>query len=215
MAYYFVYPIVYFVLWFTALILGRVTSSSRENVPKTGGLIYCPNHVSDADPVVTLVTIPRRAWFIGKEELFRPRFAGWLFRAMHGFPIKRDSADRAALRRAEDLLKRGEAIVLFPEGRCSQSGRLQRMQPGAALLALRAGVPIVPIGLRHTNNLLPYGSLMPRFSRDQVTAEYGKPIYPSEFDDLPKGDRINAMTDRLGKEIAKLIGQDPPATDVE
>ena len=73
---------------------------------------------------------------------------GWMFSHFQGFPIKRDSADRAALRRIEALLKAGEPVVLFPEGRLSESGRLQRVQPGAALLSLRTGVPIIPVGLQ-------------------------------------------------------------------
>ena len=91
-----------------------------------------------------------------KQELFENWFTNWLFRAMHRLPIKRDSSDRAALRRIEELLKRGEPVVIFPEGRCSQTGKLQKIQPGAALMSInRTGAPIVPIGLMHTAELLP------------------------------------------------------------
>jgi len=210
-----VHTIVTTVFRVTLRILGRWKKSGVDNVPSTGPLLYCPNHVSDSDPAVVVTAIPREAWFIGKSELFENWFTNWLFRAMHGLPIKRDSADRAALRRIEDLLKRGEPVVIFPEGRCSQTGKLQKIQPGAALMSIRTGAPIVPIGLMHTADLLPYGTAKPRRTKDPVTIEFGKPIYPSEFDALPKGDRVDALTKRLGEEIAKLTNQPPPAFERE
>lgn len=213
MLYYVLYPIFFTLFRIAIRVLARLKSSGEQNVPATGGVIYCPNHLSDSDPVAMLVTAPRRAWYIGKEELFHQGLASWLFRELHGFPIKRDSADRASLRRAENLLKRGEPLVLFPEGRCAQDGVLQRIQPGAALLALRARAPIIPVGIRFTNQLLPYGTLVPRFTRNAVTVEYAPPIRPEDFDHLPKSARIDAMTRRLAEELARLVDQHVPPTD--
>ncbi len=191
-------------------VLGRLRSSGERNVPRSGGLIYCPNHVSDMDPATIFVTIPRRAWFIGKEELFEIPVLGFLFHHFHAFPIKRDSADRAALRRAEACLRRGEPILIFPEGRCARDGRLQRIQPGAALLALRAGVPIIPVGLEHTNEVLPYGAFVPRFSRHPIIVTFGPPIHPRQFADLKHGQAIEAITRRVGEELARMTHQAPP-----
>ena len=191
-------------------VLGRMRTSGERNVPARGGFIYCPNHISDADPVAFFVSQPRRAWFIGKQELFDIPVLGWFFYHFHAFPIRRDTADRAALRRAEACLRRGEPILLFPEGRCSQTGRLQRIQSGAALLALRADVPIVPVGIEHTNEMLPYGSLVPRFSRHPVRLTFGPVIRPQEFASLKHGEAVEAMTRRLGDELARLTHQAPP-----
>lgn len=193
-----------------ARVLGRLRTSGERHVPARGGFIYCPNHISDADPVVFFVSQPRRAWFIGKQELFDIPILGWFFYRFHAFPIRRDTADRAALRRAEACLRRGEPILLFPEGRCSQTGRLQHIQSGAALLALRADVPIVPVGIEHTNELLPYGSLAPRFSRHPVTLTFGPILRPSEFAHLKHGEAVEAMTHKLGEELARLTHQAPP-----
>jgi len=192
-------------------VLGRLRSSGENNVPASGGFIYCPNHISDSDPPAFFVTQPRRAWFIGKQELFDMPVLGWFFYRFHAFPIRRDTADRAALRRAEACLRRGEPILIFPEGRCSQTGKLQRIQSGAPLLALRAQVPIVPVGIEHTNELLPYGSLVPRFSRHPITLTFGPPIRPQEFAHLKHGQAVEAMTRKLGDELARLTHQAPPA----
>ncbi|MDQ2798314.1 MAG: 1-acyl-sn-glycerol-3-phosphate acyltransferase [Armatimonadota bacterium] len=210
MIYFLVYPFVFTLFRLIARLLGRVQSFGEENVPLTGGLIYCPNHLSDADPPTILVTIPRRAWYIGKEELFQIAGVGWFFRHFQGFPIKRDSADRAALKRAEGLLKRGEALVLFPEGRCAQDGKLQRIQPGAALLAVRANVPIIPVGLEFTNELLPYGTNRPRFSKHPVRVTFGPAIHPRQFSNLSRSQAIEAVTQKLGDELARLTHQPAP-----
>jgi len=153
MLHFIVHTLVTAVFRVTLRVLGRWKISGVDNVPSTGPVLYCPNHVSDSDPAVVVTGIPREAWFIGKSELFENWFTNWLFRAMHGLPIKRDTADRAALRRIEELLKRGEPVVIFPEGRCAQDGKLQRIQPGAALMSIRTGAPIVPIGLMNTADM--------------------------------------------------------------
>ncbi|MEO7719897.1 MAG: lysophospholipid acyltransferase family protein [Capsulimonas sp.] len=213
MIYFLFYPIVFTVLRVMIRIYGRLRSSGEHNVPQTGGLIYCPNHTTDADPPTMFVTLPRRAWFIGKSELFETPVFGWFFHHFHAFPIKRDSADRAALRRAEDCLKRGEPIIIFPEGRCAQDGKLQRLQPGAAMLAMRAGVPIVPIGIQHANEMLPYAAKKPQFSKHPVTVKFGEPIHPSKFASLPRSQAIEEITRELGLALAALTDQAPPPVD--
>ena len=204
MIYFLTYPIVFIFFRLLARLLGRVQTQGVANVPLTGGFLYCPNHLSDADPATVFVTIPRRAWFIGKSELYDIPLVGWFFHHFHSLPIKRDSADRAALRRIETLLKCGDPVLIFPEGRCAQDGILGRIQPGAALLSLRANVPIVPVGLRHTNQLLPYGTLMPRFTKDRVTVAFGTPIHPSEFAPLGRSAAIAAITEKLRDELIRL-----------
>lgn len=215
MIYFLAYPILFPLVRLILRVLGRLHSSGEHNVPRRGPLIYCPNHLSDSDPPTLFVTVPRRAWFLAKTELFDIPVLGWFFGHFQGIPIKRDSADRTALKRAEAVLKRGQPLIIFPEGRLSQDGRLQRIQPGAALLSVRTGAPIIPVGLANTNQVLPYGLLMPRFSRDTVTVTFGAPIFPQDFADLPRGRVIEAMTQALGAELARLTHQTPSDTTTQ
>lgn len=208
MIYFLAYPALIVAMRLLLRVLGRICSAGQQNVPRQGGMIYCSNHLSDCDPVAIVVTAPRRCWIIGKSELFQIPILGWWFARLHAFPIQRDSADRAALRRAEALLKSGEALLLFPEGRLSENGLLQQLQPGAALLSLRTGAPIVPIGLRNTDKIIPYGSLYPRYSHTPVHVIYGKPIAPESFASLPRRQAIEAMTDQLAAELLQLAGQE-------
>ncbi len=210
MIYFLTYPFFFVMARFAARLLGRLRSSGEENVPHRGGFIYCPNHISDADPPILFVTFPRRAWFIGKMELFQIPVVGWFFYHFHAFPIRRDTADRKALRQAEDCLKRGEPILLFPEGRCSRNGKLQRILPGAALLSLRTGTPIIPVGIENTDKVLPYSSLRPRFSKDPITVTFGKPIRPQAYSQLSRSAAINAICEQIGNDLAQMTHQDPP-----
>ena len=204
MIYFLAYPAIFAVMRLLMRVLGRIRASGEANVPRRGGVLYCPNHLSDCDPVAIFVTAPRRCWMVGKSEIFEIPVLGRFFSHFQAFPIKRDSPDRAALRKAENLLKSGEALLLFPEGRLSEDGVLQRLQPGAALLSVRTGAPIIPIGLRHTDQIVPYGSLTPRYSPASVTVTYGPPISPQAFAALPRGEAIAAITQKLGAELARL-----------
>ena len=209
MTYFLLYPLVFTLLRLLLRVLGRIQSSGETHVPATGGVLFCPNHISDADPPAIFVTTPRRAWFIGKSELFEIPVLGWFFARFQGFPIKRDSADRAALRRIESLLQAGQPVVLFPEGRLSETGILQRVQPGAALLSLRTGAPIVPVRIENTSKIVPYGDLWPRFSRAKVTVTYGKPIFPKTYAALPRGKAVAALTEALTAALMPIPGSIP------
>jgi len=204
MIYFLLYPLVFVLLRLMMRVLGRLQSTGEENVPATGGILFCPNHISDCDPPAIFVSTPRRAWFVGKSELFELPVLGWLFAHFQGFPIKRDSADRDALRRIEALLRAGQPVVLFPEGRLSETGTLQKLQPGAALLSLRTGVPIVPVSIVNTNGVVPYGKLRPRFSPRPVRVAYGPPIHPQNYAALPRREAIAAMMQALEAALAGL-----------
>lgn len=207
MIYFLLYPLVFVLLRLMMRVLGRLQSTGEGNVPAGGGILFCPNHISDCDPPAVFVSTPRRAWFVGKSELFDIPVIGWLFAHFQGFPIKRDSADRDALRRIEALLRAGQPVVLFPEGRLSETGTLQKLQPGAALLSLRTGVPIVPVGIRNTNGVVPYGKLWPRFSPRPVRVAYGLPIYPQDYAALPRREAIAAMMQALEVALVQLTLQ--------
>lgn len=210
MTYFLLYPLVFTLLRLLLRVLGRIQSSGEFHVPATGGVLFCPNHISDADPPAIFVTTPRRAWFVGKSELFEIRVLGWFFAHFQGFPIRRASADRAALRRIETLLKAGQPVVVFPEGRVSETGTLQQVQPGAALLSLRTGAPIIPVYITNTNKVVPYGDVWPRFSQNTVTVTYGKPLFPQAYAALPRPKAVAALT----KALTAALGTPPTRTSL-
>ncbi|HEX5322795.1 MAG TPA: lysophospholipid acyltransferase family protein [Capsulimonadaceae bacterium] len=192
-------------------LCGGLVATGQENVPLTGRLLLCPNHISDSDPAAVLAMLPRNDFAaMAKDELFRVPLLGWLLRAYGTFPVVRESADRKSLRQAEAILERERALMIFPEGRLSEDGKLLRLQSGAALLALRTGSPIVPVGLIGTNRVLPYAKLIPRPAGKAVQVRYGKPILMDEFTGAPHKEAIRQITRRLAEELARLTDQPVP-----
>jgi 1-acyl-sn-glycerol-3-phosphate acyltransferase len=151
----------------------------RENVPRCGPLIVAPNHISYLDPPVAGSALDRQLYFMAKVELFAHPFLGWLIRQYGAFPVQRGVADRAAMRHAERLLRAGHAVLVFPDGTRSPDGRLTAGELGIALLALRTGAPVLPIGVDGTDRVMPRGTLLMRPAR--VRIRIGPPI---SFDDL-------------------------------
>jgi len=188
--------------------LGGFKTRGTKNVPRKGGVLICPNHLSDADPPAVAVALPRSAYFMAKEEIFSIPILGALVRHFRGFPIKRDSADRTALRHAEELLKAGEAVVIFPEGGGNEEGTLQPLHPGALLIALRTKVPIIPVALVNTNKVWTYKDPVPHRAGVPVTVTFGEPLDLSDLHGT-KG-AVEKATARLTERLAEMLGQPVP-----
>ncbi|HEX2998811.1 MAG TPA: lysophospholipid acyltransferase family protein, partial [Armatimonadota bacterium] len=129
-------------LWRLFRLFGRIQVEGGQYVPATGSVILAPNHQSLCDPPVVGAAVLRPLFFMAKEELFRIPLLGWQIRHLNAFPVRRNAADRAALRHAEHLLAAGEAVVIFPEGYVSKTGEMQEFHSGVALIALRTGAPV-------------------------------------------------------------------------
>ena len=197
----------YWIGWFlcrmTLKFFGRMQSIGGENVPKKGGVILAPNHVSYMDPPAAggaLTTRPVR--FMAKIELFKIPILGFLIRKVGSFPVKQGAADRTALRKAMELIEKGEVVCIFPEGTRSPDGNLMEAHAGIGMVALKTKAPIVPVAIIGTDKVLPPHSFFFHFSRVKVV--YGKPI---TFDDLYETggkDAIEEVGKRVMSEIARL-----------
>ncbi len=202
MPYWLIRPIAWVFFHLLYLIFGGVRFEGRENVPKTGGILITPNHISDADPPTVAIALPRDAWVMAKEEIFSMRIIGPFSRWLHGFPVKRYTADRTALRRAEELLKQGEAVIIFPEGKLSPDGKIQPLLPGVLLIAKSADVSIVPTVLLGTERIIPYGSTVPRRSGKRTIVRFGPPVTVAE---LTGGGKGSAALHRGAERLRELM----------
>src|SRR5690242_18261899 len=132
-------------------LIGLFSAIGTENVPRSGPLLICPNHSATLDPPMVPAFLPRGdTWSMAKSEYFRNPVLAFIFGGYHAFPVVRHTADRAALRRSFDLLKRGEALIIYPEGTRVESGVLARPEPGAGFIAQKAGCPVLPVALTGT-----------------------------------------------------------------
>jgi 1-acyl-sn-glycerol-3-phosphate acyltransferase len=192
-----------------AKAIWRPTVEGIDNVPRTGGLLIASNHVSFVDSVVIPIVAPRKVVFLAKAEYFeKPLSRAW-FNAMGSVPVDRDDTKSAmdSLQIALDVLERGEAFGIYPEGTRSRDGRLYRGRTGVAHLALTAGVPVLPVGLQGTEDIQPVGSRLPR--RARVTVRFGEPIdFTGRFDGVPSGKARRIATDEVMAAIQRLSGQE-------
>lgn len=156
-------------------LVGLFKISGAENVPKDGPLIICPNHIGTIDPPLVPAFVPRSdTWSMAKSEYFRQSLVHWLFTSYHAFPVVRHTADRIALRRAFEILKAGQALVIYPEGTRIDAGVLAEPEPGAGFIAQRCACSVLPVAVTGTAECLPKGAKWPR--RVPVTLTFGAPF---------------------------------------
>ncbi|WP_163537669.1 lysophospholipid acyltransferase family protein [Gracilibacillus sp. YIM 98692] len=169
----------------------RVKVVGKENIPQTGPVIICSNHISNYDPPIVGMTCPRDIHFMAKEELFENKIFGFILRNVHAFPIKRGMKDRNALRKGLDVLKEGKVLGLFPEGTRSKTGELKKGLAGAGFFALRSKAKVVPCAI--------IGDYR---SKEPLYVVYGKPIDMNSI----RNEKLSAqeVTDRIMDEIKNI-----------
>lgn len=197
-----------------ARLIWRPRVEGLSNVPETGPVIVASNHLSFADSMIIPIVVPRKVVFLAKEDYFTGTgvkgalVRGW-FEGIGMIPVDRDDTKSAlaSLDIALEVLGRGEAFGIYPEGARSRDGRLYRGRTGVAHLALTSGAPIVPVGLVGTDLLQPVGTSMPRLVR--VDVRFGRPIpVAGRFEGMPLGRARRELTDEVMAAIHALSGQE-------
>jgi len=188
-------------------VVGPVSVEGLEHVPRTGPMLVVANHCSNLDPPTVGWAVGHRTGrvvhFMAKEEMRSWPVAGWLARDAGVIFVRRGAGDRSAQRFALATLEQGEALGLFPEGTRSRDGRLAEGRAGAALLAMRTGVPIVPVGVAGTQHIFRDRRLIPRRSR--VTIRIGPTFrLPVQADGFDRAG-LRAGTETIMRAIAALL----------
>jgi 1-acyl-sn-glycerol-3-phosphate acyltransferase len=207
------YEVVHAVVPPAAKLIWRPRVEGVENIPATGPVILASNHVSFADSLVIPFVVPRRVVFLAKRDYFTGAgIKGLLmrtwFEGIGMVPVDRDDTKSAlsSLNVALDVLARGEAFGIYPEGARSRDGRLHRGRTGVAHLALTSGSPVVPVGLIGTERLQPIGAKVPRVVR--ITVRFGPPLdFQGRLDGVPAGRARREVTDEVMSAIQTLSGQ--------
>lgn len=185
----------------------RLQIVGREHVPVTGPFILAPVHRSNVDtPLVSAVT-GRCLRYMGKDAMWKYRWSAWFFTSLGGFPVHRGTADREAMRRCEEVLAGGEPLVMFPEGTRQSGPVIENMFDGVAYVALRAGVPIVPVGIGGSERAMPKGGRMIRPVK--LTMVIGPPIAvtaPAAGERVPRR-AVRELTEQLRHQLQLLFDE--------
>jgi 1-acyl-sn-glycerol-3-phosphate acyltransferase len=210
---------VYWLTWILARsafwLFWRYRVLGAEHLPRRGAFILAANHRSNAEPALLGCTPRRRNYFFAKRELFDIPLFGRYISWLGAFPVDRGGADLAAVRVALDVLHRGHVLVFFPEGTRSTTDAFLPAQPGLGMIALRAGVPVVPAYV--SGGRQAQGRWWPRRA---VRTLIGEPIDPSRVP-LPAGrkgyqafsDRVLEKIKELGRELDPGVAEAAPGDD--
>lgn len=189
-------------------LLLRASVSGRDNVPATGGFILAPGaHRSILDTPLAAMAGTRVLRYMGAENYFAIPGFGSFLRAMGGFPVERNLTDRLALRLSEEVLRNGEPLVVFPEGTRQDGPIVQPLKEGAAFLACRAGVPIVPMGIGGAQRAMPKGARWVRPTK--VAIVIGEPIHPPVRGEGERVKRsaVRNLSDELRDRLQELFDE--------
>jgi 1-acyl-sn-glycerol-3-phosphate acyltransferase len=195
-------------------LLFRPRIEGMENIPETGAAIVAGNHLSFSDHFLMPAILPRRITFLAKAEYFtgpglKGRLTAAFFRSAGQIPVDRSGgkASQSAIDAGLEVLGEGELLGIYPEGTRSHDGRLYRGRTGVAVMALRAGVPVVPCAMVGTFELQPPGRVVPRIGR--VTIRFGRPLDFTRFAGMEdRREVVRAVTDEIMYEILAMSGQE-------
>ena len=183
-------------------LLLKLRVEGLENVPRKGGAMLASNHAAWIDIPLVAYPIPRVTHYMAKIELFQQAILGGIIGMMGAFPVRRGEGDRESLRTAERLLSQGELIGIFPEGHRSESGLIRGL-PGAALIALRANAPVVPVAVINSREVFKKGHIIIR--RPTVTVRYGAPFLLSRSGARHTREDLESGIDEIMTHIARLL----------
>ncbi len=180
-----------------------------ENIPKEGAYIVAANHASYLDHLILQTFWAKKLnkvmHFLAKKEHFRGLQKLWHVH-FGAIPIDRQAGGEEALKKAIDYLKKKRIIAIYPEGTRTLTGKLQKAKTGVARLVLITKVPVLPVGLMGTFEILPKGKRFPKFKR-KIRMNIGKPMYFDKYYGKINKKNLRLVTNTIMKEIAKLSNQ--------
>jgi 1-acyl-sn-glycerol-3-phosphate acyltransferase len=188
-----------------ALPLFRFSVDGVGRVPRVGPAVLVAPHRSWLDPACVGGACPRPVRFLIMDSIYRKPWARWFYRSMRSIPVRLGDGPNtvAAVRDALRVLGQGDLLGIFPEGRVVARGSSGTVHPGAALLAIRAGVPVIPLAIDGSAAAWPHGRLWPGPAK--VRVRFGQPLEPPSRETGRPG--VERFAERIGEAIVELAGE--------
>ena len=183
--------IIVFLVYIFNVIVFRVKCVGQENIQNKGAYIICANHTSNWDAPILVSNLKRKVYVMAKAELFKNKFIKWLGDKCCVCPVKRGMRDIESIKYSLKLLKDGEILVIFPEGTRKGLEKNGKAQNGVAYMAIRTGVPVIPVGIQ--------GEMKP-FRK--VKLNIGEPL---DFSQYKSNKPEKEILDKVSKEIMDNI----------
>ena len=192
-------------------LIFRPKVQGLENIPGEGPVILAANHLSFIDSFFIPLVVKRPVVYLGKADYFDSWRTRWFMRIAHVIPVRREdgTASEAAINTGIRALREGRIVGIYPEGTRSPDGRLYRGKTGVARMAVEARVPVIPVGVTGTDEVMPIGRRFPKLKGGKVQVQFGRPLSFERFHDRPK-DRfvLRSVTDEILYEIMMITGQE-------
>jgi len=197
------YYVVKAICWLILKIFWRMEIIGIENLPESGGFIIASNHVSYLDPAVLVASSNKKIYFLTKKEVFKNTFVSFILKNLNAFSVDRRNVDMLAFKKAINILREEKVLGIFPEGTRSSNGELQELKLGAIKIAIKTGVPILPVGIFGTYKIYPRDIKFPILFKHKIIVKYGAPQYLDKLKSRDKVYQIEEL-DLLGKKIKEL-----------
>jgi len=189
----------------TAILVFGVRHSGQKNIPSRGGVLVVPNHQSHLDPPLVGMACQRHMNYLARETLFDFAPFAWLIRSINAIPIDREGFGIAGIKESLRRLKRGEMLLIFPEGTRTPDGRVKQFRPGFTSLVVRSRAAILPVAIAGAFQCWPKSRTFPRPGKIHV--HYGRPILPQEYEGLSEQELVNLVENRVRQCHAEALKQ--------
>jgi 1-acyl-sn-glycerol-3-phosphate acyltransferase len=181
-------------------ILFRIRIENLENIPQTGPVLICPNHQSHFDPMLIGCCSKRRMNFVAKKQLFKVWFIGWMIRFLDSIPLDREGMSAGGLKATLKCLKRGEMVLMFPEGTRTPDGEMKKVLPGFCALVKRTDACLLPVGIQGAWDVWPRNRSYP-LPGPKIVIVFGKPISAARIRELDD----EQLVETLDREIRECV----------
>jgi len=199
------YRFLQWMIYLAATVFYRIRYTGRHNIPATGGVLMVSNHQSHLDPPLIGTGLRRRANYLARETLFKFAPFRWLIQSVDAFPIDREGLGLSGIKESLRRLKRGEMVLIFPEGTRSSDGEIAPFRPGFTTLAVRSKAAILPVAIEGAFQVWPRSRKFPGLGKIHV--HYGAPIMPDDVVGRDEHELVAEVERRVHECLANIRGE--------